>query len=165
MVDREHKLPIKRQVSEQDLLLMQTMRELHLNHRFAGSRMMRDLLRQQGVEAGRPHVGTLMKKMGIEAIYRKRNTPKPAFTTRSTRQEPPWQATSSSTTRPDPTPACAGEPPIRSTSTACQKPWQPDQDSTSTEESPKSVQTIRTGIHMLLNRDTSASANSGHKPG
>jgi putative transposase len=95
MIDREHKLPIKRQaevlsisrgtayykprpVSEQDLLLMRKLDELHLNYPFAGSRMLRGLLRQQGVDAGRLHIGTLMKKMGIEAIYRKRNTSKPA---------------------------------------------------------------------------------------
>jgi len=95
MIDREHKLPIKRQaevlsisrgaayykprpVSEQDLLLMRKLDELHLNYPFAGSRMLRGLLHQQGVDAGRLHVGTLMKKMGIEAIYRKRNTSKPA---------------------------------------------------------------------------------------
>ena len=85
MIDREHKLPIKRQaevlrisrgtayykprpVSEQDLLLMRRLDELHLNYPFAGSRMLRDLLRQQGVDVGRLHIGTLMKKMGIEAI-------------------------------------------------------------------------------------------------
>jgi putative transposase len=95
MIDREHKLPIKRQaevlsisrgtayykprpVSERDLLLMRKLDELHLNYPFAGSRMLCGLLRQQDVEAGRLHIGTLMKKMGIEAIYRKRNTSKPA---------------------------------------------------------------------------------------
>jgi putative transposase len=95
MIDREHKLPIKRQaevlsisrgaayykprpVSERDLLLMRKLDELHLNYPFAGSRMLRGLLRQQGVDAGRLHLGTLMKKMGIEAVYRKRNTSKPA---------------------------------------------------------------------------------------
>jgi putative transposase len=95
MIDREHKLPIKRQaevlgisrgtayykprpVSEQDLLLMRRLDELHLNYPFAGSRMLRDLLRQQGLDVGRLHVGSLMKKMGIEAIYRRPNTSKPA---------------------------------------------------------------------------------------
>jgi putative transposase len=95
MIDREHKLPIKRQaevlsisrgaayyeprpVPERDLLLMRKIDELHLNHPFAGSRMLRDLLRQQGIDVGRLHVKTLMKKMGIEAIYRRPNTSKPA---------------------------------------------------------------------------------------
>src|SRR5271169_4117316 len=41
-------------------------------------RMLRDLLRQRGFEVGRLHVGSLMKKMGIEAIYRRPNTSKPA---------------------------------------------------------------------------------------
>src|SRR6202023_1136689 len=45
---------------------------------FAGSRMLRDLLNAEGVVIGRQHVATLMKRMGIEAIYRKPNTSKPA---------------------------------------------------------------------------------------
>jgi len=67
-----------RPVPERDLLLMRKIDELHLNHPFAGSRMLRDLLRQQGIDVGRLHVKTLMKKMGIEAIYRRPNTSKPA---------------------------------------------------------------------------------------
>ena len=95
MIDREHPLSIKRQakvlaisrgsvyyqprpVPDRDLLLMRTLDELHLNYPFAGSRMRRDLLRQQGVEAGRLHVSSRMRKMGIEAIYRRPNTSKPA---------------------------------------------------------------------------------------
>ena len=95
MIDREHQLPIKRQaevlsisrgtayytprpVSEKDRLLMRRLDELHMNYPFAGSRMLRDLLRQQGVDAGRLHIGTLMKKMGIEAIYAKPKTSHPA---------------------------------------------------------------------------------------
>ena len=95
MIDREHQLPLNRQaevlsisrgtayytprpVSEKDRLLMRRLDELHMNYPFAGSRMLRDLLRQQGVDAGRLHIGTLMKKMGIEAIYRRPNTSKPA---------------------------------------------------------------------------------------
>ena len=88
MIDREHKLPIQRQaevlgisrgtvyykprpVSDEDLLLMRNLDELHLNYPFAGSRMLRDLLRQQGFDAGRLHIASLMRKMGIEAIYRR----------------------------------------------------------------------------------------------
>ena len=52
--------------------------ELHLNYPFAGSRMLRGLLWQQGLEVGRRHIKTLMKRMGIEAIYRRPNTSKPA---------------------------------------------------------------------------------------
>ena len=40
--------------------------------------MLRDLLRQQGLEVGRRHVRTLMRKIAIEAIYRRPNTSKPA---------------------------------------------------------------------------------------
>jgi putative transposase len=62
---------------ERDLLLMRRMDELHLEHPFAGSRMLRDLLNQQGHQIGRKHVATLMRRMGIEAIYRKKNTRRP----------------------------------------------------------------------------------------
>jgi putative transposase len=47
--------------------------------------MLRDLLNQEGIEIGRRHVATLMKRMRIEAIYRKPNTSKPAPGQRSTR--------------------------------------------------------------------------------
>ena len=57
---------------------MRRIDELHLNYPFAGSRMLRDLLWQQGLEVGRRHVWTLMRKMAIEAIYRRPNTSKPA---------------------------------------------------------------------------------------
>jgi hypothetical protein len=54
------------------------MDELQLDFPFARSRMLRDLLNADGVEIGRLHVATLMKRIGIEAIYRKPNTSKPA---------------------------------------------------------------------------------------
>ena len=95
MIDPEHDLPIKQQaevleisrstvyyeprpISEEDLWLMRRIDELHLNYPFAGSRMLRGLLWQQGLEVGRRHIKTLMKRMGIEAIYRRPNTSKPA---------------------------------------------------------------------------------------
>jgi len=94
MIDPEHDLPIKQQaevlsisrstvyyeprpISDEDLWLMRRLDELHLNYPFAGSRMLRGLLWQQGLEVGRRHIKTLMKRMGIEAIYRKPNTSKP----------------------------------------------------------------------------------------
>ena len=46
----------------------------HLDYPFAGSRMLRDMLRLAGHRIGRKHVATLMGKMGIEALYRKANT-------------------------------------------------------------------------------------------
>ena len=95
MIDPEHELPISKQtqilqisrssvyyqprpVSEADLWLMRRIDELHLSYPFAGRRMLRDLLRQQGLEVGRRHVKTLMKRICIEAIYRKPNTSKAA---------------------------------------------------------------------------------------
>jgi putative transposase len=40
--------------------------------------MLRDFLKREGFDVGRRHVTTLMKRMGIEAIYRRPNTSKPA---------------------------------------------------------------------------------------
>jgi putative transposase len=91
MISREHRLPVTRQaellelsrasvyyqpvpVSAADLVLMRRMDQLHLELPFAGSRMLRDLLVGEGFVVGRKHVATLMAKMGIEAIYRRRNT-------------------------------------------------------------------------------------------
>ncbi len=95
MIDREHELPVTRQaevlklsrgslyyrprpVSPADLAIMRRIDELHLDYPFAGSRMLRDLLRGEGIAIGRQHVATMMKRMGIEAIYRRPNTSKPA---------------------------------------------------------------------------------------
>ena len=95
MIDRSHDLPITRQArmlnvsrgsvyylprpaSAADLALMRRMDELHLDFPFAGSRMLRDLLTAEGFRTGRRHVATLMKRMGIQAVYRKPNTSKPA---------------------------------------------------------------------------------------
>ena len=91
MIDRTSKISIKRQcallklprstayynpvkVSEADIKLMRRIDELHLRYPFAGSRMLRDLLKRAGYRVGRRHVRTLMKKMGINALYRKPNT-------------------------------------------------------------------------------------------
>ena len=99
MIDRTDPLPVTRQaealglsrstvyyqprpVSESDLALMRRIDELHLDHPFAGARMLRDFLTREGVRIGRKHVSTLMRRMGIEALYRKPNTSKrhPAHT-------------------------------------------------------------------------------------
>jgi putative transposase len=61
-----------------DLAIMRRIDELHLDYPFAGSRMLRDMLHREGVEIGRRHVATLMKRMGIEALYRRPNTSRPA---------------------------------------------------------------------------------------
>ena len=91
MIDRTHDLPVIRQcqilslarstayyrpqeVSAEDLALMRRIDALHLEHPFAGSRMLRDMLKREGHAIGRKHVATLMKKMGIEALYKKPNT-------------------------------------------------------------------------------------------
>ena len=91
MIDSTHSLPIVRQAQlldlsrssvyyrpqptpETDLALMRRLDELHLEHPFAGARMLRDMLRREGVVVGRKRVATLMRKMGIEALYQRPNT-------------------------------------------------------------------------------------------
>ncbi len=93
MIHPHHRLPITRQahlmglsrgsvyylpkpVSPGDRVLMRRMDELHLEHPFMGARMLRDQLNRAGGRIGRKHVATLMKKMGIEALYRKPGTSK-----------------------------------------------------------------------------------------
>ncbi len=95
MIDRDHGLSVSRQAkvlgisrgsiyylprptSDGDLALMRRTCELHLEHPFAGSRMLKGLLQAEGHEAGRLHVSTLMKRMSIEALYRRPGTSKPA---------------------------------------------------------------------------------------
>jgi putative transposase len=60
-----------------DLALMRQLDELHLEYPFAGSRMLRDLLRLRGVIVGRKRVATLMRRMGIAALYRHPRTTQP----------------------------------------------------------------------------------------
>jgi putative transposase len=95
MIDSKHDLPVARQakvlnisrgsvyyklrpVPAADLAIMRRIDELHLDCPFAGSRMLRDMLRREGFAIGRRHVASLMKRIGIEAIYRRPNTSKPA---------------------------------------------------------------------------------------
>jgi putative transposase len=56
---------------------MRRIDELHLELPFAGARMLRDLLKTEGSKVGRLHISTLMRRMGIEAIYRRKNTSQP----------------------------------------------------------------------------------------
>src|SRR6185437_11191199 len=94
MIDREHDLPITRQaeilkisrgsvyylprpVSAADLEIMQRLDRLHLEYPFAGSRMLRGLLGAEGCTIGRRHVKTLMRRIGIEALYHRSRTTKP----------------------------------------------------------------------------------------
>ena len=95
MIDREHDLPLVRQadllrlsrstlyyeprpVSTAERAVMRRIDELHLEYPFAGSRMLRDLLRGEGIAIGRELVATMMRRMRIEALYRRPNTSKPA---------------------------------------------------------------------------------------
>jgi len=88
MIEPEHTLPLSRQsrilglsrsslyyktvpVSERDLELMRLIDEIHLKYPFYGSRRIRNELRDLGHDVGRGHISTLMKKMGIRALYQK----------------------------------------------------------------------------------------------
>jgi putative transposase len=94
MIDRNHDLPLTRQaallrlsrsslyyelqpVPEAELTIMRRIDALHLDYPFAGSRMLRDLLRGEGVVIGGEMVRTMMRRMCIEALYRRPNTSKP----------------------------------------------------------------------------------------
>ena len=94
MIDRKHDLSITRQaevlrisrgsvyylprpVPEAHLAIMRRLDRLHLEFPFAGSRMLRGLLAADGCKIGRRHVKTLMRRMGIEALYRRPRTTKP----------------------------------------------------------------------------------------
>lgn len=91
MINRTHALPVSRQAklvgvarssvyyraqptSDRDLRLMRGIDQLHLEFPFAGARMLARLLRRDGHEVGRRHVRTLMKRMGVRALYCKPNT-------------------------------------------------------------------------------------------
>jgi putative transposase len=95
MIDRAHELPLARQaallrlsrsrlyyepqpVPAAELAIMRRIDALHLDYPFAGSRMLRDLLRGEGVVIGREMVRTMMRRMCIEALYRRPNTSKAA---------------------------------------------------------------------------------------
>jgi putative transposase len=94
MIDRKHNLPISKQadalkisrgsvyyrprpVPKAELAIMHRLDRLHLEYPFAGSRMLRGLLAAEGCKIGRRHVRTLMRRMGIEALYRRPRTTTP----------------------------------------------------------------------------------------
>jgi len=91
MITRDHRLAVTRQakllglsrasvyytpqpIAAPELALMRRLDELHLELPFAGSRMLRDLLCSDGVAVGREHVRTLMRRIGITAIYQRPKT-------------------------------------------------------------------------------------------
>ena len=95
MIDRTDPLPVTKQakllgvsrsgiyylptpISAIDQQIMVRIDRLHLEFPFAGARMLRGLLRQEGFSIGRKRVARLMKRMGVEALYRKPRTTKPA---------------------------------------------------------------------------------------
>ena len=100
MIDRGHRLPLKRQaeilrlsrgsldyhpcpVSAADLAIMRRIDELHLDHRFAGGRMLRDLLRGEDIAIGREGVASMMRGFGSKRSIAGRIRPNPQWGTRS----------------------------------------------------------------------------------
>ena len=94
MIDREHPLPITKQchilqlsrsgvyytpapVSDADKKLMRLIDGIHLEEPCLGSRGMKSALKMRGYKTGRIHVRTLMRRMGIEALYKKPRLSKP----------------------------------------------------------------------------------------
>jgi putative transposase len=91
MIDKGSKLSISRQcqllrlprssyyyqpvtISDETLVLMKAIDQLHLDKPHLGSRQMRNRLRDQGFEVSRKKVQRLMRLMGIIAIYPKPKT-------------------------------------------------------------------------------------------
>ena len=94
MIDRNHELPITRQadvlgisrgavyyvprpISEAELALMRRIDELHLLYPFMGARMLRRELAKEGIDVGREHIGTLMRRMNIRSLAPQPGTSKP----------------------------------------------------------------------------------------
>ena len=95
MIDKTHLLPVTRQArlldlsrsslyyqpvrtSEADLALMADIDEIHMQLPFYGARRIQGELRDRGMVVGRGHTSTLMRRMGMEALYPKRRLSKPA---------------------------------------------------------------------------------------
>ena len=95
MIDRGSEVPVGRQaelldlsrssvyymprpLSERDLRLMRRLDELHLKWPFYGARKLTRELQKEGHAVGRRHVTTLMRRMGMETLYRKPRTSIPA---------------------------------------------------------------------------------------
>lgn len=94
MINMNHALPVTRQCkildlsrsslyyqpvpcSEHKLNIMSLIDEIHLRYPFYGSRRISDELLDNGFNVSRGRTSNLMKKMGIEALYRKPRLSKP----------------------------------------------------------------------------------------
>lgn len=88
MINRNHLMPISKQsrilglsrsglyyeavdIRPKDIDLMRLIDEIHLKYPFYGSRRIRNELCDMGHDIGRGHVSTLMRNMGIMALYPK----------------------------------------------------------------------------------------------
>jgi len=88
MIVKEHPLPLTTQcrilnlsrsgtyytphpVSDKDRELMSLIDKIHIEYPFMGARSIRNELKDKGYDVGRCHIRTLMRKMGVEALYRK----------------------------------------------------------------------------------------------
>ena len=94
MINREHPLPLTTQcrilnlsrsgvyylpvlATDRDRRLMDLIDRIHLDEPCLGTRGIKNTLWDRGYKIGRSHVRTLMRKMGIEALYQKPRLSKP----------------------------------------------------------------------------------------
>lgn len=79
-----NRLEVPARVSEEDLLLMRILDEIHMDEPTFGTRRLRAMLSGRGYRVGRGRIRRLMRRMGIEAIY-----PRPR-TSLANRQHPKY---------------------------------------------------------------------------
>ena len=96
MIDRNHPLSIVKQaeavgisrasvyyvprpISAEELALMRRIDELHLQHPFMGARQLKRELAKLGIDVGRCHIRTLMRRLDIEAQCPQPGTSKAAL--------------------------------------------------------------------------------------
>jgi putative transposase len=94
MIVKDHSLPITAQckilnlsrsgvyyvpvlISDKDRDLMALIDRIHMDEPYLGTRGIRDALLDREHKIGRSHVRTLMRKMGVEALYQKPRLSKP----------------------------------------------------------------------------------------
>lgn len=94
LIDRDHVIPIVRQAellglsrasvyatpvsqSLEDLALASAVDQLYTAHPYYGTRRLAYVLNQAGFDVGRKRIRTIMRLLGLEALYPKENTSKP----------------------------------------------------------------------------------------
>lgn len=95
LVDRDHAIPIARQAdllglsrasvyalpippSSEDLTLVAAVDRVYTAHPYYGTRRLAHVLNQEGFDVGRKRIRSIMRLLGLEALYPKQNTSKPS---------------------------------------------------------------------------------------